>query len=89
MTNRCRAADDTTESIHKKEHDAIAMALAAMALAAMALAAMALDARALAAMALAATLVVLRMRMRKMKIPSCVVLNMNKPNILFILICFK
>ena len=79
MTNRCRAADDTTESIHKKEHDAIAMALAAMALAAMAL-----DAR-----ALAATLVVLRMRMRKMKIPSCVILNMNKPNILFILICFK
>jgi hypothetical protein len=69
MTNRCRAADDTTASIHRKEHDVAA--LAAMALAAMAL----------------APVVVLRMR--KMKIPSCVVLNMTKPNILFILICFK
>ena len=68
MTNRCRAADDTTASIHMKEHDVVA--LAAMALAAMAL-------------------VPVVLRIRKMKIPSCVVLNMNKPNILFILICFK
>ena len=67
MTNRCRAADDTTASIHKKDHDVVA----------------------LVAVALAVALVVLRMRMREMKIPSCVVLNMNKPNILFILICFK
>ena len=78
MTNRCRAADDTTASIHRKEHDVVA--LAAMALAAMALAAMALAAMALVPVVL---------RIRKMKIPSCVVLNMNKPNILFILICFK
>jgi hypothetical protein len=68
MTNRCHAADDTTESIHRKEHDVAALVVVAV-------------------VALAATLVVLRMR--EMKIPSCVVLNMNKPNILFILICFK
>jgi len=69
MTNRCRAADDTTASIHMKEHDAVVVALAAF------------------GVALASELVVLRMR--KMKIPSCVDLNMHKPNILFILICFK
>ena len=78
MTNRCRAADDTTGSIHRKEHDGGALA---------ALALVVVAAVALAAVALAAVRVVLRMR--KMKIPSCVVLNINKSNILFILICFK